>query len=364
MLKPNFLIYVFIFLINSTSTYAQEPSSPAKANEIFNNAKKLHGVNAVEETGFVSIGGIKQWVSVRGQDKENPILLFLHGGPGFTVSPVSYFYMRHWEEYFTVVQWDQRGAGKTYVQNSSQTEKSFNVDTMVGDAEELVDYLRKKYKKKKIILMGHSFGSLLGVKLAKKRPDSFYVYVGMGQFIDFQQSEKYGFEQTLSMARKDNNVEAIKQLKSIAPFPDPEHPERNIQNLQIERTWLATYGGYYWGSKYGSFNEIASMSPDYSPEELTSRNIAQAYSGKLLWGQLSQINLMSVNDFKCPVIIFQGRHDLGTASFLVDEWFSTIKAPSKKLIWFEDASHMVYEEAPGKTLVKLVNDVLPLTQEK
>jgi proline iminopeptidase len=191
MLKPHFLIYVFIFLINSTSTNAQEASSPAKANEIFNNAKKLYGMNAVEETGFVSIGGIKQWVSVRGQDKENPILLFLHGGPGFTVSPVSYFYMRHWEEYFTVVQWDQRGAGKTYVQNSSQTEQSFNVDTMVGDAEELVNYLRKKYKKKKIILMGHSFGSLLGVKLAQKRPESCFFYFWIGEFKYFNGSEKY-----------------------------------------------------------------------------------------------------------------------------------------------------------------------------
>lgn len=343
------------------TSIAQEIKSAITSNDIFNKVKKLHGENAIEETAFVSIGGIEQWVSVRSRDKDNPILLFLHGGPGFTVSPVSYYYMRNWEEYFTVVQWDQRGAGKTYSYNSSEI-RDFDVDTMVSDAAELVEYLTKKYKKRKIILMGHSFGSILGVKLALKHPDWFYAYVGMGQFVNFDQSERYGFEQTLAMASKDNNIEAVNELTSIAPFPDLEQPERNYQNLQTERRWLATYGGYYWRSKYGNFNEIAGMSPDYTAEELNLRNVAQGYSGKLLWNELGRINFSTIKHFKCPIVFLQGRHDLGTASFLVDEWFTRIKAPSKKLIWFEDSSHMVYEEDPGKTLVTLVNNVLPLTR--
>jgi len=365
MIKPYLLFYAFFLIIHALPTVAQEATPAGKAGDIFNKSRKLYGADAVEEAGLVSIGGIQQWISVRGRSKDNPVLLFLHGGPGFTVLPVSYYYMRDWEEFFTVVQWDQRGAGKTYFYNySEKTQQIFDLDRMVLDTEELIDYLKRKYKKRKIILMAHSFGSLLGVKLAQKHPGWFYAYVGMGQFVDFERSEKYGFEQTLVMARKDNNAEAVKALLSIAPFPDPQRPERNFQNMPIERRWLATYGGYYWESKFGSFNDIASMSPDYSAEELQSRNVAQAYSGKMLWDELANINLMSSKIFKCPVVILQGRHDLGTASFLVNEWFSNIKAPSKKIVWFEDASHMVYEEAPGKTLITLVNDVLPLTFQK
>jgi len=356
------LLMLFLFLGSfSLNGYSQQAGP--KPNDLFAQIGKIHGENSIDEQGYVSIGGIKQWISVRGRNKDNPILLFLHGGPGFTTSPVAYYYMRDWEEYFTVVQWDQRGAGKTYDANDAdQVKKTLSVDRLVLDAEDLSAYLRKKYGKRKIILMAHSFGTILGVKLAQKHPDWFYAYVGMGQFVNFARSERWGYEQTLAAAKKDNNTEAVKELISIAPFPDPKNPQRNLENLGKERRWLATYGGYYWESKFGSFNEVASMSPVYSEAELKLRNEAQAYSDTILWAELGGVDLSGIKNFGCPMIIFQGRHDLGTASFLVDEWFSTINAPSKKLIWFENSSHMLYEEAPGKTLVTLVNQVLPLTQ--
>ena len=105
-------------------------------------------------------------------------------------------------------------------------------------------------------------------------------------------------------------------MLAIAPFPDREHPERNLQNLGTERFWLATYGGYYWPSGFGHNGEIAKLSPDYSAAELKIRDEAQAFSDRLMWDELGQVNLMDATRFKVPVIIFQGRHDRGTSSAL------------------------------------------------
>ena len=347
-------------------TWAVVPAAHAEtSNEVFRKARTLVTTDRVDEQGLITIGGIPQWVSVRGRHRANPILLVLHGGPAFTVSPVSYYYMRDWEEHFTVVQWDQRGAGKTYAANDPEKIRAgLTVDRIVADAEELIAHLREKYQQERIVLFGHSFGSILGVKLAQRKPEWLHAYVGMGQFTDFQRSEAEGFAATLAAARADNNEKAVNALLAIAPFPDRERPERNVQNLGTERFWLATYGGYYWPGGFGHNGAIAKLSPDYSEAELRIRDEAQGFSIQVLWDELSRVSFMDVTRFKVPVVILQGRHDRGTSSALVDEWFGKIHAPKKKLVWFEDSAHMVYEEEPGKTLVTLVNEVLPLVSRR
>jgi pimeloyl-ACP methyl ester carboxylesterase len=350
-------IFVFLATLAAPLATAQTP------NEVFANTRKIVTTDGITDQGLVQIAGIPQWVSVRGRHRSNPVMLVLHGGPAFTLSPVSYYYMRDWEEHFTVVQWDQRGAGKTYAASDPQKIKdSLTVDRIVEDAEELVGYLRQKYGKQRIVLMAHSFGTLLGVKLVQRHPEWFYVYVGMGQITDLQKSEAEGYAATLAAARAAKNEKAVSELLAMAPFPDKDRPERNLQNLGTERKWLATYGGYYWPGGYGHNYEISQFSPDYSAAELKIRDEAEAFSDGILWEQLGKENLMNVTQFKLPVVIFQGRHDRGTSSALAEKWFSNIKAPSKKLVWFEDSSHMVYEEEPGKMLVSLVNEVLPLTK--
>jgi pimeloyl-ACP methyl ester carboxylesterase len=237
-----------------------------------------------------------------------------------------------------------------------------SVDRIVADAEELIAHLRQKYQKDRIVLMGHSFGSILGVKLAQRHPEWFFAYVGMGQVTDCFQSEADGFAATLAAARADNNAKAVSALEAIAPFPDKYHPERNLQNLGTERLWLAKYGGYYWPSGFGANAAIAQLSPDYSAAELKIRDEAQMFSLQLMWQELGHVNLMDTTKFSLPLVILQGRHDRGTSSALVDRWFADVRAPTKRLIWFEDSAHMVFEEEPGKTLVTMVNVVLPLTR--
>lgn len=334
-------------------------------NETFRDIRKITTKDGIEQQEFVSIGGTKQWISIRARHKNTPILLVVHGGPGFTLSPVSDYSMRDWEEFFTVVQWDQRGSGKSYRAEDKQAiAPTLTIDRLVLDTAEMIEHLRTRFHQDRVVLLAHSFGTIVGAMLAQQRPDLLYAYVGMGQFVNAMRGEKLGYEETLADARADKNEEAIKQLEAIAPFPDAVHPERNLQNLPKEREWLAHYGGYYAAGGMGHFYQIAQMSPTYSAAEMDTRQEAHNFVVETMWKDLAAVDLTKDLQFKVPVIIMQGRHDRGTPSALVKEWHESLKAPYKKLVWFDDSSHMLYEEEPGKLLVALVNDVLPLTRAK
>jgi pimeloyl-ACP methyl ester carboxylesterase len=134
--------------------------------------------------------------------------------------PEDYTFQSPWEDYFTVVEWDQRGAGKTYTANDPNTvAPTMTLEQMTSDAEEVVRYLQKTYSKKKIILMGHSWGSILGVRLSQAHPEWFYAYVGVGQIVNMRKSEKIGYDFVLAAAKDLHNEEAVKQLEALAPYP-------------------------------------------------------------------------------------------------------------------------------------------------
>jgi pimeloyl-ACP methyl ester carboxylesterase len=273
--------------------------------------------------------------------------------------------MRDWEEFFTVVQWDQRASGKSYRREDQESlAPTLTIDRLVLDTEEMIELLRKRFRRDRVVLLAHSFGTIVGVKLAQRRPDLLYAYVGMGQFVDAKRSESLGYEATLADARADKNSEAIAQLEAIAPFPDPARPERNLQNLPIERRWLAHYGGYFHDGGEGLHYAAARLSPTHSAADLQTSQEAHEFIIAAMWQQLAAVDLNHDLKFRVPIIIMQGRYDRGTSSQLVSEWHAAVSAPVKKLIWFENSAHMVYEEEPGRLLVALANEVLPLTRPK
>lgn len=340
-------------------------ASNISANDAFRAVRKITTSEGIEQQEIVTIGGVPQWISIRARDRNAPILLVLHGGPGFTLSPVSDYYMRDWEEFFTMVQWDQRGAGKSYRREARESlAPTLTIGQLVRDTEELIELLRKRFKRDRVVLMAHSFGTILGVKVAQRRPDLLHAYVGMGQFVDFMRSEALGYEATLADARSEKNAEAIGALEAIAPFPDAARPERNLQNLPIERRWLAHYGGYFRAGGEGQHYAVAQLSPTYTAADLQARQEAHDFIVQTMWKELGSLDLNDARQFRVPIIIMQGRHDRGTSSELVSQWHAAVNAPYKKLVWFENSSHMVYEEEPGKLLVTLATEVLPLTRPK
>src|SRR5690242_10794352 len=147
--------------------------------------RAIHSPDGIDLLERVQIGGIDQWIEIRGQSVKNPILLFIHGGPGSAFMPMSRTFQDPWEKYFTVVQWDQRGAGKTYSSNSKEVQrKTINMARMNADTLEVVNYLRKRFGREKIYVLGNSWGSVLRLYLAHEHPELLYAYIGVGQATD------------------------------------------------------------------------------------------------------------------------------------------------------------------------------------
>jgi pimeloyl-ACP methyl ester carboxylesterase len=322
---------------------------------------KIVSANGIDEAKAVEIGGIQQWITVRGRDRANPILLLIHGGPAAPDLPNRYLYEPSWADYFTVVQWDQRGGGKTFELNNPDTvAPTMTKERMIKDAEDVVAYLRTTYGKQKIFVLGHSWGSLVGLSLAQRKPEWFYAYIGVGQIIDMHEGEKIGYEWTLNEARKMGNQHAIKELTGIAPYPET-NGSVPLDKLGTERKWSVSFGALIHGrNSYDTLENTERISPDYSETDFKSIDQGSAFTLPKLLPDLMSADFTKVKKLNCPVLIFAGRYDYTTPSALVKRWFDQVQAPSKRFVWFENSAHMIYEEEPGRFLVHLVQDARPL----
>jgi pimeloyl-ACP methyl ester carboxylesterase len=324
-------------------------------------SRKIVTQNGVEELLPVQINGSTQWISIRGRDRRNPVLLFLHGGPGSPTMPADYTFQSPWEDYFTVVQWDQRGAGKTYAANDPKTiDSTMTIEQMTEDAEEVVRYLQKHYDKKKVFLLGHSWGSVLGMRLAQRHPEWFYAYLGVGQMINTRRNEQDGYAFALSRARAQHNAVAEQELSALAPYPG-DAGKLTFERIGIQRKWLMFYGGLTYGRTDFSYDGNAwNLSPDYTEKDLDSVDDGSLYSLNHLLPALEGLNYENLRTFRCPIFLFEGRHDYATSHALAADWFKRIEAPSKKLVWFDNSAHMVMQEEPGRFLYHLITDLRPI----
>src|SRR5580765_8506762 len=191
------------------------------------------GRDPIDEAKYVEVGGIEQWITIRGEDRHNPVLLFLHGGPGDATNPWGYAGFRSWLKKFTVVQWDQRGAGRTLGKNGPSLGPTITVDRMVRDGIELTELLRTTLKQDKVILVGHSWGSILGVLMVKARPDLFRAFVGTGQ-VAVDQSKGYAvaYTELLAAAERRGEQRAVRELKEVGP-----PPWRDGKGYGVQRKW-------------------------------------------------------------------------------------------------------------------------------
>lgn len=319
---------------------------------------------AIDELKTVELGGSKQWISVRGAHAENPIILFLHGGPGWPMMPISWTYQRPWEDYFTVVQWDQRGGGKSVAAGGKPGEPpQVTVERMQSDAEDLVRYLLKTYGKRKIILVGHSWGSYLGVRLVKAHPEWFYAYVGIGQVVNLRRNEQESYALTLRAAQAHGDKAAVDALKALAPYPGAEGPI-DVRKTGAERQWVVKFRGMEYARDEEEDDPIVSASPDYTDEDARNFGPASGAVTMALWPELSDSSLDQVTRLGMPVFLFAGRHDMTTPPLVARAWFDRLSAPQKRFFWFEDSAHYVVTEEPGLALNRLVAYVRPLAMPK
>lgn len=341
-----------------------KPANRAEAVAIIADLRKITAPMGIQRVEKVRIGGIDQWVSIRSRDRRNPVLLMLHGGPGFVAMPTSWYSARDWEEYFTVVQWDQRGAGKTYLANDPAiVGPTMTVERMNADVDEVISWLRDEFDREKIVLVGHSWGSMLGLSAALRHPEWLHAYVGMGQGIDSHESERRGWRFAMDRAQAAKNQEAIRELQSIAPYAEGAGPVP-LQKVMIQRKWLMRFGGVVAGRTDNNAEANAmKLSPEYLDEEVQHIWTANDFSEERLLSKTLEVDFSGVRRLEVPIVLFLGRHDYNVNSSVAAEWLEGVSAPSKRLVWFEHSGHEMTTEEPGKAFISLVEYVRPFAEK-
>lgn len=337
-------------------------SSYEPAREIIRDLGRISAPNGVQESFKHRIGGVDQWLTVRGQDRANPVIVFVHGGPASPATPSLWQFQRPLEDYFTVVNYDQRGAGKSYLETPpEQVRESLTIERYVDDTIEIAQLARERYGKDKVILMGHSWGTIVGLRAALKRPDLFHAYVGIGQVINTRTNERLSFDYGLAQAKAHGNTAAVAEMEAIAPYPGDQPITRD--RIVTARKWSQFYGGlsaFREDSKY--YFAAAKLSPDYNAAAACAIDQGSLLTLAQVLPEFLETDFIDVRRFPIPVVMLMGRHDYTTPSEPTAQWLDAVDAPFKRGVWFERSAHLVPWEEPGKFMVTMVEVVRPLAE--
>lgn len=329
-------------------------------------AASASGSRALQEEGFVSLNGSPQWVTIQSEDCRRPVLLFIHGGPGNPLSPFAQALYGPWAQDFTLVQWDQRGAGRSYGKNLPARELEpeefaatpLTLDLMASDGIALAEHLRARLGHRKLVLTGSSWGSALAVEMAARRPDLFHAYVGVSQLVgpaDLAAS----LALTQQRARELGDEPALATLRSLGPLPwtDPRSfgkLRRLIRGYEARRTdpgpaWRPAPG-------YDSPQDAAAYE---AGEEFSFLKFVGLRGDGLLW----QLDLMATRaDLAVPVFLVQGEEDLLTPPTVTRAYFERLSAPRKQLVTVPRAGHDPNGPLLAAQWQLLRTQVLPLTR--
>jgi pimeloyl-ACP methyl ester carboxylesterase len=298
----------------------------------------------------VALGGMTQWLLIRGQQRSLPILLWLHGGPGGAQIGWARTFQRELEEHFVVVNWDQRGAGLSY--SRKMPADALTLEQFTRDIIDLANHLRERFARPRIYLVGHSWGSVLGLLAAQQAPECFQVFVGVGQIVRQDESARLAWQWALQTARERGDRKAIQQLEQLGspPYPDGK---RSIRQLN---RWTDRFRGQ-WHS--GPINQAMSKpflrSTEYTLWDKMRYFRGVAFSQRQVREKMTGVNLMErVPQVEVPVYFCMGRHDHVASTTLAQEYFDQLGAPKKTWIWFEESAHYPPFEEPEAFVKVLV----------
>ena len=320
-----------------------------------------NGISSLEE---ITLGGLKQWIFIRGEDKDNPVLIFLHGGPGSPMGGMSS--SRQFDavliKHFTVVHWDQRGAGKSY--DESIPIESMTFDRLVDDCSELIDYVKRKFSVGKVFIVGHSGGSIIGIKTAYKYPEKIHAYVGVAQITNHYKQQRISYDLVLKEAEKSGDVKVQNAIKAIGP-PPYDAPEKEMEKAK----YIIQYRGFIRDnaiSQLGAIMLSFLTSPEYSLLEGidTIGNEGLHFTLNAMWEEIRNIDIAKeIKSLNVPVYFFQGKYDMIKPSVLVEDYYNNLDAKKgKKLFVFENSAHVPMLGEKEKYEELLINVVLKESQ--
>jgi pimeloyl-ACP methyl ester carboxylesterase len=306
----------------------------------------------------ISLGGVSQWILIRGNNVEKPLLLKLHGGPG-QAEMATVRFNRLLEKDFIVVEWDQRGAGKSA--QAIDPERAMNIAQLVEDTHDLTELLLKRFHQKNLILVGSSWGSVIGIETVKKYPRLYHAFVSTGQIANFTEGMNVGYRFLMAEAKARNDMKALDELTRIGP--PPYLGDEGEAKREVYGKWLEAYGGLWHSAE--KFDRVGWMtsSVEYAwPEKLHYTSAAKK-SFNLLLPQLAVVDLNSTAPkVEVPIYFAVGRYDHMAPFEVSQAYFSMLAAPKKEWVWFEGSAHFPQWEEMEKFHDLLVNKVVPETQ--
>jgi pimeloyl-ACP methyl ester carboxylesterase len=313
---------------------------------------------SIAEIKFLKLGGFDQWVMIRGESVSNPVLLLLHGGPGMSETGL----FRRWnavlEKSFTVVYWDQRGAGKSF--DPDTPKRSMTVEQFITDLDQLVDYVCKRLGKRKVTLLGHSWGSQLGCLYAARFPDKVAVYVGCAQVGDSQRSEAMSYAIALETARRVRNRRAETELLEIGP-----PPYRDGRGLWRERVWLNRLEGQLKPKALWKLGRMLLADKESSIFEALTTFRALRWTLDVMWPEVSRLSLPQlVPALRMPTFFMLGRKDHWVPAEASIAYIDAVIAPTKQVIWFDESSHEIFVDEAEKFNATMLDLVLPVAKAR
>ena len=300
------------------------------------------------------IGGIKQMLWFRGVDTGKPALIFLHGGPGFSESAHFRRYNNELEQHFLVVYWDQRSAGRSF--DTDIPPDSINISQFVSDLDEVVTTVEKRFSKENVVLLGESWGTVIGTLYAYAHPENVAAYVGTGQVADMPVGELISYKFALSEAKARQNRQATGALEKIGS------PPHTVAEMIASRKWVERFGGSVHQDLENSFWTML-QTDETSWWDIILNIRGNLFSYRHMWPEFRDFKLDErYLEFKVPVFFLEGRYDWQVPAVVAETYFEKLSAPVKELVWFEGSAHNVPFEQPDKFNQVLIEKVLPLVR--
>jgi pimeloyl-ACP methyl ester carboxylesterase len=319
-------------------------------------ALEITAPTGIVEQRFIKVGGIDQWIQLRGEDRDNPVLLVLHGGPGWP-NAVFTLPLRPWEQHFTVVQWDHRGAGKTLRRNGKAGSGEMSFDRRVADAVEVIEFLRQHLGVDKVVVLAESMGTLTGLPLAKRRPDLVHALVVTDLYVDMAANEATKWQLTLERLRAAGNAKGVAALEGIGA--DPTRWDLGAWNTNMAWAFRTNLPTPNLDRKL--LFPLALSSPIYTLRDLYALFAGFQWSTAQMLQQLKAYDARRLGTrLEVPFFLFQGESDVITVTSLAEEYFVEVEAPTKELALIPDAGHFAAFTQPERFLAELRTRVRPL----
>lgn len=306
-------------------------STPAIRDE---NGEIVEG--SISELRQVTLNGRKEWISIRGNNQNNPVLLFLAGGPGGSQMAAVRYDLSELEEYFVVVNWDQPSSGKSY---GTINTDAITVDTYIEDGYALTKYLCERFNQDKIYIVGESWGSALGIFLIDKAPELYHAFIGTGQMVAFVETEIMDYEMALELAQQNRDTKKIEKLEANGspPYYGSDVTWKSAEYLNYLTSYM-TQNPEIQNSGYNTFRDLFGDEYGIIDKINYFRGIVNTFNH--VYPQLYKIDLrIDYKSLDVPVYFFLGRHDINAPTSLVEEYFEILDAPKKEIIWFENSGH-------------------------